>query len=72
MLLFRDEGHVDRWCEQWQLPRGAILSLDTASRLAEAWFRADRRAPQWTRPAVAEVEALFASLGLSGEFWRLR
>ena len=33
---------------------------------------ADRGAPEWTRPPVEDVEALFASLTLTGEFWRLR
>ena len=72
MLLFRDEGHVDRWCAQWRLARGALLSLETAWRLAEAWFSADRGAPEWTRPSPDRVEELFATLGLTGEFWRLR
>jgi hypothetical protein len=72
MLLFRDEEHVDRWCVQWALTRGAVLSLDTAWRLAQAWFSADRGAPEWTRPAVDQVESVFAALQLGGEFWQLR
>jgi hypothetical protein len=72
MLLFRDEEHVARWCRQWQLPHGAILSLERAWQLAVAWFAADRTAPDWRRPPVEEVETLFASLGLTGPFWKLR
>jgi hypothetical protein len=72
MLLFRGEGHVTRWCSQWTLPRGAVLSLDTAWRLAKAWFSADRGAPAWQRSPVDEVEELFSSLGLDGDYWRLR
>jgi hypothetical protein len=72
MLLFRDEEHVARWCRQWNLPHGARLSLETAWRLAAAWFAADRGAPEWKRPSVDEVEALFASLGLTAPFWSLR
>jgi hypothetical protein len=72
MLLFRNEEHVERWCRQWQLARGATLTLETAWRLARAWFGADRSAPEWRRPAVEEVEALFRSLELSGDFWKLR
>ena len=72
MLLFRSEEHVDRWCQQWALPRGAILTLERAWRLASAWFAADRGAPEWRRPAVEDVERLFASLGLTGDFWKLR
>ena len=72
MLLFRDEEHVDRWCAQWKMPRGAILSRQTAWRLAQAWFAADRGAPEWQRPPVEEVERVFKSLGLTGDFWALR
>ena len=72
MLFFRSEEHVDRWCQQWRLPRGAMLSLDQAWRLASAWFHADRGAAEWRRPTIDEVESLFASLGLTGPFWRLR
>jgi hypothetical protein len=72
MLLFRDEEHVARWCRQWKLPHGATLTLDSAWRLAQAWFSADRGAPHWQRPAVTEVETLFASLDLTTPFWALR
>jgi hypothetical protein len=72
MLLFRDEEHVDTWCRQWRVERGAILTLDAAWRLATAWFAADRGAPEWKRPPIDDVEALFASLGLTAAFWRLR
>jgi Alkylmercury lyase len=72
MLLFRDEEHVERWCSQWRMERGAVLSLDLAWRLAVAWFSGDRGAPEWRRPTVHEVEALFASLGLTDSFWTLR
>jgi hypothetical protein len=72
MLLFRDEEHVERWCSQWRMERGAVLSLDLTWRLAVAWFRDDRGAPEWRRPTVHEVEALFASLGLTDSFWTLR
>ena len=72
MHLFRSEEHVDRWCERWSQPRGAILELDTAWRLAHAWYSADRRASDWRRRTVDEVESLFAELGLQGDFWRLR
>ena len=72
MLLFRDEEHIDRWCARWRMPRGATLTLDTGWRLAQAWHGPDRRDPQWRRYTVDETEELFLSLGLTGDFWRLR
>ena len=49
-----------------------MLPFEQAWRLAKAWFDADRGAPDWRRPAVDEVESLFASLGLTGSFWAVR
>jgi hypothetical protein len=72
MLFFRSEEHVDRWCAQWRLSRGAVLTLGQGWRLAQAWFGEDRRIPQWRRRTVDETEALFAELGLTGDFWALR
>jgi hypothetical protein len=72
MLLFRDEEHVARWCQQWHLPPGAILQRELAWNLAQAWFSANRGAPEWRRPAVEEVESLFARLGLTAPFLKLR
>lgn len=71
MLLFRSEEHVDRWCAAWGATRGATLSPERAWRLARSWFARDRRSPEWRRHSPEEAEALFASLGLVGAFWRL-
>lgn len=71
MLGFRSEAHVDRWLAERGLARGAIFSLEQLWRLADAWY-ADRLAPDWRRRTAAEAEALFAELGLTGDFWRLQ
>ena len=70
MLAFRSEAHVDRWREQRCMPRGAVFSAEQLWRLADAWYR-DRMSGGWRRRTPDEAEALFAELGLEGEFWRL-
>ncbi len=70
MLGFRSEAHVDRWLELRGLERGAVFSLEQLWSLADAWY-GDRLAADWRRRTGAEAEALFAELGLSGDFWRL-
>ena len=40
--------------------------------LARAWHGQDRRSPQWRRKTPDEAEAVFASIGLTADFWRLR
>ena len=49
---------------------GAIISLSTAWKLAQAWY-ADRLSPGWRRRTAEEAQALFQGLGLTGPFWRL-
>ena len=67
MLLFRSEEHVERS----GVPGGAFMSTDQLWQLADAWYR-DRSDPGWSRPPVEAAEALYARIGLKGEFWRLR
>ena len=71
MLLFRDDEHIRRWCEDWYRDFGATLSLDQAWQLARAWY-ARKMQPDWRRSTVEEAEALLGNLGLTGPFWSLR
>jgi hypothetical protein len=71
MLLFRSEEHAVSWREARGLPEALTLSLETGWRLARAWY-AHKLEPEWRRHTVEEAAALFADLGLAGDFWRLR
>jgi hypothetical protein len=66
MLLFRDEGHVERSGKA----RGGTMSPDQLWRLADGWYR-DRADPSWQRRTATEAEAIFAEIGLRGDFWKL-
>ena len=71
MLAFRSEEHVERWCRKRRVPIGAIFSLEQAWRLGRAWY-ADKLSPDWRRATPEEAEAIFAEIGLTGDFWSLR
>jgi hypothetical protein len=71
MLLFRSEEHVDNWCQQWNQPHGATLTLEQGWSLAQQWYGPDRRDPTWRRYSMDEAHAIFASLGLTSPFWNL-
>jgi len=71
MLLFRSEEHVDVWCLQSHLARGATMSLETGWRLAQAWYGVPRTQPEWRRRTPEETQALFTELGLTSDFWRV-
>ena len=71
MLLFRSEQHVDRWCQQWKLPRGGILSLQQGWRLSQLWY-GDRLSPNWQAMTVEQAQAVLDEVGLTGDFWKLK
>jgi hypothetical protein len=70
MLLFRSREHIDTWYRRRGIATGAALTLHQQWELARIWY-ADRMAPDWRPRTPAEGETVFASLGLTGEFWRL-
>jgi hypothetical protein len=71
MLLFRSEEDIERWIRVRGTPRGEVMSVEQQWRLARAWFEGRLR-PGFRRRTVEEAEALFAEIGLTGQFWSLR
>lgn len=67
MLLFRAEEHVERAGKAW----GATMSPDQMWQLADAWYQ-DRADPSWQRKTAGEAQSVFESIGLTGDFWRLK
>jgi len=49
---------------------GASLTIQQQWELARVWY-ADRLSPDWRRRTPEEAEAVFTSMGLTGEFWQL-
>jgi hypothetical protein len=70
MLLFRSEAHVRAWYEPKGVRTGALLTLAQQWDLARSWY-ADRLSRDWRRRTPEEAEAVFADVGLTGDFWRL-
>ena len=71
MLAFRSEAHVQSWCDSRRVARGATFSLEQAWQLGQAWY-GDKLSPDWQRATAEEAEAVFAEIGLTGHFWRVR
>jgi hypothetical protein len=70
MRLFRSEEQVDAWCRANGRSRGATLDVPTLRALAARWY-GDRLDPGWRPRTAAESQRIFASVGLTGDFWRL-
>jgi len=71
MLLFRSEEHVNRWCEQHDVPRRPLVTLEQLWQLAVAWYE-NRLTVESRRPDAQEMVNIFASVGLNGPFWDTR
>jgi Alkylmercury lyase len=68
-MLFRSEEDVMSWCRERGAERGAILTPNETWALAQRWYD-NRLEPAFHGRSIAEAEAVFASLGLGGPFWR--
>ena len=68
MLLFRSEEHVNRWCEDHDVPRRPLVSLDQIWQLSLAWYE-NRLTIESRRPAPDQMVEIFSSVGLDGPFW---
>ena len=70
MLLFRSGEHAKTWSRSRGLAMGVLMSPQQQWDLARIWY-ADRMSPDWRRRTPAEAEEVFATVGLTGAFWRL-
>jgi hypothetical protein len=52
------------------MARGATITLEQCWRLSLLWYPG-RPAPDWRRRNAAETQAVFAEVGLTGDFWLL-
>lgn len=68
MLFFRSEARVIEWCSARRYPVRPLVTIEQLWGLALAWY-ATRLQPESRRPQPGEMVEIFASLGLSGEFW---
>ena len=64
MQLFRAEEHVKG-------SGGGTMTPEQMWQLANIWYH-DRADAAWQRKTADEAEAIFAHIGLIGDFWRLR
>jgi hypothetical protein len=68
-LLFRSEEAIGDWCQTHAMPVGATLTVAKTWTLAQRWYH-NRLAKDYHGRSIAEAEAIFACLGLSGPFWQ--
>ncbi len=70
IVFFTSEAHRDSWCLRHGHPRGSVLPINVAMRLAELWF-GDYASPDWVRKTPARATEIFDELDLDRSFWKL-
>ncbi|HTT66593.1 MAG TPA: hypothetical protein VMF70_01065, partial [Gemmatimonadales bacterium] len=68
MLFFRSEERVREWCAAHGLPMRPLVRIHQLWTLATTWY-ASRLQEASRRPRADEMRAIFAGLGLEGDFW---
>jgi len=70
MLLFRSEAKIDDWCAATGEPHGEAVPLRQVWELSKAWY-GNRMAPDFRGRTFEQAIAVFRSVGLDSEFWRV-
>lgn len=68
MLFFRSEEDVRHWCADRQQPVRPLVTMDQLWQMATTWY-STRLQPESRRPSPDEMRAIFAGIGLAGDFW---
>jgi len=68
MLFFRSEERIRQWCEAHSHPMRPRVRMDQLWKLATTWY-STRLQEDSRRPKPEEMRAIFAGMGLEGDFW---
>jgi len=68
MLFFRSEARIAEWCRARGVSPRPVVRMDQLWRLAATWY-GTRLTRESRRPTAAEMPAIFADIGLTGDFW---
>lgn len=70
LLPFRSERELHDWTARHGIGPGEALAAETLFELSRHWYGGHLR-PDWRKHSVSEAQAIFAKVGLEGDFWRL-
>jgi len=68
MLFFRSEEMVREWCTAHGYPVRPFVTMNQLWALATTWY-STRLQENSRRPKPDEMREIFASLGLTDDFW---
>lgn len=70
MLLFANEGQIDRWCGKHRIAKGDVQPIAKVWDFAKVWY-GNRLNPDWKKWTVAEAKSIFERFELTGDIWNI-
>ncbi|MHA2252476.1 MAG: alkylmercury lyase family protein [Candidatus Kariarchaeaceae archaeon] len=70
MLLFKNEGEVDDWCGQNNIPKGDIQPVSKVFEFAKVWY-GNHLDPGWTKWTSKEAKNIFEKFNLTSKVWQI-
>jgi hypothetical protein len=70
MLLFENEQHIDRWCQQHRIPKGDVQSITKIWEFAKVWY-GNHLNPDWKKWTAEEAQRIFEQFGLTDDIWKI-
>jgi len=70
MLIFENEGQVNKWCEKHNISKGDIQPLEKIWNFSKKWY-GDHLNKDWKKWTIDEAKQLFTEFELKGEIWDL-
>lgn len=69
-LVYEDEQAVETWCQNHRMAKGKVVPIQQVWELAKVWY-GYYLDPNWQPKTIEKAEAIFAKVGLNGDFWKM-
>jgi hypothetical protein len=70
MLVFENEGQINRWAIQHNIPKGDIQPIDKIWAFSKKWY-GSHLDTEWTKWTIEDAKRLFREYDLEGKIWNL-
>ena len=70
MLMFRNEGQIDSWCNRHMIPKGDVQPIGRIWHFARDWY-GNHLSRTWRKWTNEEAASLFRKHGLEGSTWTI-
>ena len=70
MLLFENEQHINRWCQEHRIQRGDIQSVEKIWEFSKVWY-GNHLNPGWKKWTTVQAQEMFNRFDFTHDIWKL-